>query len=575
MLSALALSLALTQVPSTPQGVEDPRASLGIPEAVASLAFAPFVDAQGTPQPITIAAAGAGDLDGDGNQDTWFLAGTGSRAGDIAVLTAQTAGLGRFVRFRDLAATPFTAACTLRRLGVPDIVVLADPAATALSLLSYQPGSPDPRSGSLVLVPSTFMLGRGVRALDRFDADGDGCDDLLVTLDLSNGTQVIGTRFVTLHLGMGTYGYALLGTSLIDLPLTGLRARAGDLDGDGRTDFGVDVPGLGVAGIVDDRAGSFAMRTWVGLAATVLRDFAIADFDGDGRDDQALLTDAGAIVVLTDVLGDTQRALPLPLYAAAPGAVALLDADHDGHVDVVALPRSGGNLAVWRFDPLARGFARGEILAPSAPELRSGIGALGVGCFAADLDGDGDRDCAWQIPSGDRWLTLSGTTADFTPRSIHEQNVGTLSAVGFQRQDFTVELPDDLLLAGVQDVEFAVFVEDPSTGEPVYWTRDVVAIAPGSHSITVPVQIMIDPLNAQWVWQSHVTRHPLTGEITAFGNTSISVHGKSATLRFASALASWDGHGQNGPHGSAVGVRWNVVAPPPLPRSDQQLLPWD
>ena len=55
----------------------------------------------------------------------------------------------------------------------------------------------------------------------------------------------------------------------------------------------------------------------------------------------------------------------------------------------------------------------------------------------------------------------------------------------------------------------------------------------------------------------------------------ISVHGKAGPRRFRATLATWDGHGQNGPNGSAVGVRWNIVAAPTLPKSDQQLLPWD
>ena len=166
---------------------------------------------------------------------------------------------------------------------------------------------------------------------------------------------------------------------------------------------------------------------------------------------------------------------------------------------------------------------------------------------ASTLRPTGGSTFAWDVPDG--WQQGRGAWGGLVVGAL----VGAVCAVD----------PSPVRSVSVQ-------MSAPATVGP-----HVVAIAPGSHSITVPVQIMIDPLNAQWVWQSHVTRHPLTGEITAFGNTSISVHGKSATLRFASALASWDGHGQNGPHGSAVGVRWNVVAPPPLPRSDQQLLPWD
>ena len=574
MLVALVLTLALPQGPVGPAVASDPRTSFGFPEPVSAACYAPFVDAAGNPQGVTIAAAGLGDLDGDGNRDAWFLAGPGSRAGEVIVGGAQTAALGRYVTRASIPAGNWTSGATLRRAGVPDVVLLADPLRGSPDLLFYQPGITDPRAGTWFVVPSMWFAGAGTRALESYDADRDGNDDLVLTLDLSLGNQVIGTRFVVLHLGMGTFGHGVLATSAIDLMLPGLTARAADLDGNGRTDLVVNAEGFGIANFVDDGQGSFAPTAFLSLPAGWLRGTSIADLDGDGDDDAAHAIQDGVFVVLS---GGATHVLVRPLFAPLLGALALVDVDHDGGQDVVGLPANGGSLVLWRRLPATNSFSAAELLAPpaSAPELVAGPGASGVAIAEGDIDHDGDRDLLWQIPSGDRWLALLGTDTDVSPMSIRGVTSGPTSPIGFSRQIFSITLPQELVSAGVQDLEFAVFVEDPATLELVYWTRDVAAFDPITRTLSVPVQIMIDPLNRQWVWSQHVTRHPLTQEITAFGNTVISVHGRSGPRRFRSTLVTWDGHGQNGPNGSAVGVRWNIIAAPPLPKSDQQLLPWD
>jgi hypothetical protein len=84
---------------------------------------------------------------------------------------------------------------------------------------------------------------------------------------------------------------------------------------------------------------------------------------------------------------------------------------------------------------------------------------------------------------------------------------------------------------------------------------------------------MVDQLNLNWLIGNRITRHPVTGEITAGGPTVVTIHGKSGPRRFRSRLVQWDGQGD--PQGSAIGVKWKLVAAPPLPTSDEQLLPWD
>jgi hypothetical protein len=578
MFAALALTVLC---PQGPVGVEyplDARDQLRFPTPTQTAYVVPFTDSLGQPQRVTIAAGGLADLDGDDNRDAWFLAGAGGRLGELSVQGAQTAGLGRYVPRAQLPAGPWVSAATFRRAGVPDVVLLADPTRAPLDVLFYQPGVTDPRAGAFLVQPSIWSASVDTRSLATFDADDDGHDDLLATIDLRSGSSIVGTRFLVQHYGMGPMGHGLLATAAIDLPLPGLRALPADLDGDGSTDLVIHADGLGVAGFCADGAGGFAIRTFVGLGFGTLADCAIADFDDDGRDDQALLTAIGAIVVFTNATGDTQRALLSPTYVGPLGALAAVDADGDKKLDLVGLPKFGGNLAVWRFVATSRNFRGGEVLTPpaGAVELHAGNGALGQSTVVDDFDHDGDRDVLWQIPTGDRWIALASTSVDVSPLQTYATMVGPLSPLGFQLQHFTIPLPAEFHTAGITTLEFALFVTDQSSGEQVYWDRDLVTIQPGTTSVTVPIQIMIDTQNSQWLWQSRVTRHPLTGELTAFGDTVITVHGKAGPRRFASAHARWDGHGlQGGPNGSAVGVRWNIVAAPPLPKSDQQLLPWN
>ena len=56
--------------------------------------FAPFIDAIGQPIATECAAAGAADLDADGNMDLWFLSASTASYGMLSVQMARTSSLG-------------------------------------------------------------------------------------------------------------------------------------------------------------------------------------------------------------------------------------------------------------------------------------------------------------------------------------------------------------------------------------------------------------------------------------------------------------------------------------------------
>jgi hypothetical protein len=58
----------------------------------------------------------------------------------------------------------------------------------------------------------------------------------------------------------------------------------------------------------------------------------------------------------------------------------------------------------------------------------------------------------------------------------------------------------------------------------------------------------------------------------ASGDTLITVHGKVGRRRYESMLVFHEGRGDE--NKSTLGVQWKVIAAPPLPRADAQLLPF-
>jgi hypothetical protein len=581
MLAVLLCLCALPQGPTAVAGLA-PRADFGYPQQpgadLGELLFAPFVDGQGQGIAAAPRAGGIADLDGDGNRDVWFVAGpgAGSRDGDLAILSAQTADLGRFVEYGEIPGRGFRGAASFRRAGVADAIVAVDRHSIVPWLVFHQPGYPDPRQGSFVVQPTIWPVGPGLRAVEALDPDGDGHDDLLLLRDLGPAAAPTGAVVTRLHFGFGAGGHQLLHTAEVALPFAADRLRAADLDGDGATDAVLHLPGLGVVALRIDPLGRSTLHSVLELGPGLLEDLEVGDLGADGRDDWIATLADGCVICRSDPGRVRLDAVARPASLGPLAGSRLVTADEDRFLDLVAHPRTGGQLAVFRFDPLGDRLGAAALRMPPSgqPELALGAGIAGLGALRGDVDGDGDEDLLLQTPAGARWLCLRGIGApDLSPLQVQVATVGAPSAAGFVEQRFTIDLPAALWTAGFTELEFAIHVLDPQTGEPVYWEREIIRPDPQLRRVTLAVQAMLDPLFADWLWQNGIRRHPQTGEPTAFGPTVLTVHGKRGPQRTASRLLRWDGEGD--PNGSAVGVRWRLVTAPPLPKSDAQLLPWD
>ncbi len=590
--AALASTLLAPWLSATPQGpgtppvgsagLDDPRYSFHYPLAADDAAAVPFVDPQGQPAPRRFAAVGSGDFDGDRNPETWYLADDGS----LAVLMAQTADVGRYVPYLRTPAgsAAFTSAATWGRAGDDAALLLVDPTQPAIYCLDYlvSPGQ-GPRGGDFVLQPTTWTLGTGMVAIATADPDGDGDTDAVVLREIRDSqNQLLAIHVDCLVFGRDPLaGLTVLRTWSTTLVLpTGLgephQLRAGDLDGDGRTDWTLTIPGLGVVGFAEGLpAGVGVVRSFVALDAIPIADVDLVDLDGDGADEIVTTLDAGLLVSPgTGYAVPFLHALPRPAGVGPLTAAAAVDTDGDGHRDLVGIAADGQDLALSPWLPATLSFGNSRWLdAPAGAATSAGTGPVGVCDHLADLDSDGDLDLLMQTASADRFLVLRSPESAFSPLSASIQPIAPQAPSGFRRHELTVTVPPELLAAGVTDLEVAIFLDNrrtPTSGDFEYWTRVVVAIDPQTRSVTVPIEVMLDLLNEDWIRNTPI--ESIFGAMTAVGETIVSIHPKSGTRRYESVSIQWD---DQGPHGSAVGVQWRIVAAPPLPKADADLLPWD
>jgi hypothetical protein len=334
---------------------------------------ATFRGATGVPtggeRPILVKSA---DLDNDGDQDAVAI----TRFQGALVFFENTGGV--LVNALVLDLTPsskedsYLALADVDADGDVDVVVAAYEA-DELQVFRNQGGPAQfaaPGAGDVV------ALGNGPFGIDLGDFDDDGRTDLLVGLADQHALQVL----------LGQADGSLAPLAPVDLAFEPINLLCADLDGDGHVDAVV----TGRAGdqsllalFAGDGAGGFA------LAASHELDerpagLAMADLDEDGALDLVVgffATATERVELLLNRGGLAFVSQPLDL-AQGPGTPLALDADEDGHIDLV-VPTTGGELV------LARGNGAGGFvnLLRTPGELPCPDGTLSAA--AADLDGDG------------------------------------------------------------------------------------------------------------------------------------------------------------------------------------------
>ncbi|MEZ5962902.1 MAG: VCBS repeat-containing protein [Planctomycetota bacterium] len=522
--------------------------------------FAPLVDGSGRPVARRIVAAGSTDFDADGNDDLWFLTESSPGQTQVHALLANTGDLGRYWPWSDYAPSPLPDAATYRSRDVLDMVVAVDPTTDRLSHHFFVPNlsGPDPRIGGYWGRTPGWQLGAGCYEIETHRARGCAHDDIVVLRDAGNGTTELEVvLFDNPFGGQPTPQHEVR----MALPNSAQRLRALDFDGDGRTDAACELPGIGVVVL---RAGekSLAVDAFLPLPVGV-RDFCTGDLDGDGADELGVVADGGVIVLSRN---STTRLLANPAGAAGLAAARFADIDRDGALDVVASPLSGDGLVVH----LRRGhdFMAPILHVPVVPPP-AGNGTSGLALMDFDVDHDGDADLAVQMRDAS-WVVLHADQRSLTPIVVNTTHEGRFGENYIsERLDFA--LPSAWATTGIDHVEVGIYMRHPTQpNRPwVLWGHTEFAPNPAQPQLaSVRMLYLVDLSKLNLLTSAYL--YPQGFAVS--GDTLLTVHGKVGSVRYQSMLVFHEGRGDE--NKSTLGVQWKVIAAPPLPRADAQLLPF-
>jgi FG-GAP-like repeat len=230
---------------------------------------------------------------------------------------------------------------------------------------------------------SSVKVGERPIAIAPADFNGDGAVDLAVANDQN----------LSILLGNGTGGFAAAPGSPVALGGYAGRLKAADLNGDGHVDLALPVFVTGVnksqiAILLGDGSGRFAPTSPVGRFGKYGSDtIAVADFNGDGREDLALggSEDKGLYVLLGDGAGGFGAALTVTTSIRG-GTLVAPDLNGDDRPDLVDATRYSSGISIWLGTGTGtfRPATGSPIVIPGPPH----------DVAAADFNGDGKPDLA-------------------------------------------------------------------------------------------------------------------------------------------------------------------------------------
>lgn len=521
--------------------------------------FAPLVDGSGRPTPRRVLAAGATDFDADGNQDLWFLTEIAPGQTQMHALMANTGDLGRFRTWADYAGSSLRDAASYHSTNAFDMVLAVEPAADRLQHHFFVPNltAPDPRLAGFWGRTSGWPVGTGCFEIETTNHDGDAHDDLLLLRDVGNGGTEV--KFVRMANPFGGQPSPQREVSFV-VPGPAHTLRALDYDGDGTTDAALLIPGSGVL-VLRGGEKQFTLGDFFPLPSG-LRDLCVGDIDRDGKDELGIVVDAGVIVLSSTT---TPMFLVNPAGSGPIASARFLDFDRDGTVDTVANLASGDGLVVhqrraWGFVPA---LAHLPAVAP-AP----GNGVLGMALLAFDADRDGDADLAVQMRDAG-WVVLRPRAYSLAPLVVHTVHEGRFGESYIsERLDFAI--PPAWVTNGIDTVEVGVYMRHPTNpNRPwVLWAHAVAPMAPNPQMTSVRLLYLVDLSKLPLLTSAYLYPQGLA----VSGDTLLTVHGKVGQRRYESLLVYHEGRGDE--NKSTLGVQWRVIAAPPLPSADAQLLPF-
>jgi hypothetical protein len=278
----------------------------------------------------------------------------------------------------------------------------------------------------------SFGTAAGAFGVGIADVDRDGKADII---SVNNGGGSAGT--VSIWKNISTTGL-ISDTSFmqrIDLPAdnSGESLAIADIDGDGKLDLVVGSPSAGgifiyrntsTAGVINNN--SFAPEVTFGAAGTV-NHVALADIDGDGKVDIAVVTQASGVLsvfknVSTPGNFTTSSLAPRVDFSASvnAGGVALGDLDGDGRPDVVFNNFYDNTMSIYRnVIPI------GQLPAITIQPTNLTVSVGGTANFSVGAIGTAPLSYQWQF-NGSNNISLATNTI-LTITNVSLTNAGFYS----------------------------------------------------------------------------------------------------------------------------------------------------
>ena len=433
-----------------------------------------FSESPGSPFPVAADAGSTrsidfGDFNGDGNID---LTASSARDSQVSILLGD--GVGGFA---PAAESPYTVFSFPQSLNVGDLdsdglvdVLVVDSVDARLSILNG-----DGDGGLSELAGSPIFFGIDPTDGEIADFDEDGENDLAVLRSNQNDVLVLK--------GTGSGQFSTSGIFPLDGKTPATALLADDLDADGNIDL-VTVHGGSpgeISFLLGNGSGYFSSADnspfLVGMFPEAVTS---GDANLDGNTDlfvaNGFLSD-DIIVLLGDGTGDFVPAAGSPFPAGdRPWSLAQADIDGDNDLDLVVANSQSDDIVLLLGDGTGN-------FSPSASSPIS-VGLSPSALAAVDLNADGAVDLVVANRGSNNLSILIGDgLGSFSETAASPISVGT-QPVALASSDFNADGVLDLLVANLFSSELTILLGD-GTGDFSEAAESPIELEPGSQTLAI------------------------------------------------------------------------------------------